>query len=211
MKTVEKIKKTLEKYDFTGVNTKIIVDTELEHQISLTYTRKYYCGYRRRVFEFIEFDPCLGYGEDRDFWYNAQKVLNVNLNIKCDTVLGWHLPHTYSEYANQSIWYATTYPTCIKKVYKYPDYSFLQEIYSMLLGVIFSIHPILFLFITLKLDLNCSERSPSRLNFVLLDLLRKYIFIFYFLKASIQLGIFSIYGRLLADYLLKSMHRRRHY
>lgn len=119
--SLKKIKKKLENYYLVKVNTKIIVDTEVEFELSKIwpftmhkYTR---CGYRKEIFNKISYNPVLGYGEDGDFWFRVQKRYNTRFVLADDVTIGMHLPHTKTEYLKQTFWYAKSLPKFMRIVY----------------------------------------------------------------------------------------------
>jgi len=110
-----KVKEGLSKSLWVGVQTKSLVDTLVEKALAAEAlgwsngrSLHLYCGVRRTAFEKRTFDPCLGFGEDRDFF---EHYLRRELGIEplvIDTWVGRHEPHTVKEFVKQQLFYGKT-------------------------------------------------------------------------------------------------------
>jgi hypothetical protein len=109
---VRKIREELDGYDFTRVLVRIALDTETERYLAsfLPSPHTHHCGFRRSVFGRVKFDPLLGLGEDKDFWFRASNELGLDMDHTCSAVVTRHLPHTKLEYLKQTAWYFRTLP-----------------------------------------------------------------------------------------------------
>ncbi|MDH5266122.1 MAG: glycosyltransferase [Candidatus Bathyarchaeota archaeon] len=204
--SIDKIVTKLRRHQFTKVKVKFAVDTELERQLSLTYGKLHYCAYRKEILRKVTFDPSLGYGEDRDFWFRIYKDIRVNLDVTCDVTLGRHLCHTRKEFVSQTIWYARTLPLFIEKVIRNKENFWYDEICIPLFGSLLAIFVPVFILFSLREDMSC-ERSLNRIRFGLWNILRRYLFVLTFVRVSIERGFLKSYTLLLLE-CLKPMLRR---
>jgi glycosyltransferase involved in cell wall biosynthesis len=117
----------LDSHPFVQVKTHFLLDTDLERSLAKFHPASHHCGYRREIFDNINFNPVLGYGEDKDFWYRAQRDLGLGMNYVCDVTIGRHLPHTKTEYLHQTLWYARTMPAFISNAAKEGEERYLEE------------------------------------------------------------------------------------
>jgi glycosyltransferase involved in cell wall biosynthesis len=183
--SVSKIKEKLVKDDFIMVKTKIIIDTDIEYELSkiwpLTLHSTTKCGYRKRVFSKVQFNPTLGYGEDGDFWFRAQRIMNSKFKLANDISIGMHLPHTISEYLIQTKWYAKTLPKFISMGFKENRHHFhiSRHFKYVLLGFL---GPALFLIFIVTNMLLISNECKNRIFLIWNFIVRRYIFTFYFIR-----------------------------
>jgi len=209
--SIDKIVGKLKRNQFTKVKVKFAVDTELERQLSLTYGKLHHCAYRKEILRKITFDPSLGYGEDRDFWFRIYKDIRVNLDVTCDVTLGRHLCHTKKEFVSQTLWYARTLPLFIEKVIENKENLWYDEICIPLFGSLLAIFAPAFILFSLREDMSY-ERSLNRIRFGLWNVLRRYLFVLTFVKASMDRGFMKSYTLLLLKCLkpmLRSITRNK--
>jgi glycosyltransferase involved in cell wall biosynthesis len=183
--SVGKIKEKLMKNDFIMVKTKIIIDTDIEYELSKIWPLSLHsttkCGYRKGVFSKVQFNPTLGYGEDGDFWFRAQRIMNSKFILANEISIGMHLPHTMSEYLVQTKWYAKTLPKFVKLGFKENRHHFhiSRHFKYVLLGFL---GPVLFpMFIVKNMLLNsydCRNWIFLMWNYIV----RRYVFTYYFIR-----------------------------
>lgn len=140
---IEKIVKYLKEYPWVGVKAKPLLETSVERALILEnilwgrgiYVHKY-CAVRKDLFDRL-FDPCLGFGEDQDF-FEYHLIKNKNINpIIIDVYVGRHEPHTFRELVHQQLWYWSTFYAFAKKhnikILRYIAHSHYSTAYTLLL------------------------------------------------------------------------------
>jgi glycosyltransferase involved in cell wall biosynthesis len=108
--------------------------------------------FRRTVFEKIEFDPRLGYGEDQDFQQRFKKIYGLSAKIiyASDSQLSAHYSHTLKELQTQYTWYGRTFRRYLLKSF---SISPLMNLGSLLAPISLLVLTFLTLFVHLLLPL----------------------------------------------------------
>lgn len=134
------IKNALDSHLFTSVHTRFLIDTEVERQVAMIHESGHGCGYRKCVLEEVKFNPKLGYGEDKDFFYRARERFGFDPTFVCGTTIGRHLPHTRRELISQARWFGRTMPDFVLNAYENQQLLYLSEVCQlvpfMCLGVL---------------------------------------------------------------------------
>lgn len=183
--SVEVISRKLEQVPFAKVRTKIILDTDLERLLARGYTRYHHCAYRRTVLERVQFDPALGFGEDKDFWFRIKRDLGLDLEEICDVTIGRHLPHTKREYLRQSSWYAETLPQFANVVVTRKEYEFMDDLCDWFRFWSYCFMPLLALMFPF-FDYVRSD-VPGGLSFLLWDsIVRRYVSFYHYLRGAVK-------------------------
>jgi glycosyltransferase involved in cell wall biosynthesis len=192
---VRVIKDELDRYDFTKVLVRVIVDTETERYLAslLPSPSTHHCGYRRSVFRRVRFDPVLGVGEDKDFWFRVSHELGVDINHVCPAIVSRHLPHSRAEYLKQTAWYFRTLPKFASVVFARGECEYVSDVLSQLRYCAYAVSGPLILILGL-LDWLASR---SNLVFGLFDsTARRYVAAFSLLRGAIRARSLSFTTRL---------------
>ena len=195
---VQRIREELDHYDFTRVLVDIVLDTEMERYLAsyLPFPRTHHCGFKRSVFERVKFDPLLGLGEDKDFWFRASSELGLDMDHTCPAVVTRHLPHTKLEYLKQTAWYFRTLPRFALAATTRHEDQYVAEILSQLQYCAYAwLGPLLFLFGVR--DWIISHRVAGNLNFRLFEsTARRYVAAFNLLRGAVSCKSLSFVTRL---------------
>ena len=181
---VAEIHRKLKHVPFTKVKTKIVVDSELEQFLAQQHAPYHYCAYRRTLLEKVQFDPSLGYGEDQDFWFRANREFRLDMNEITDVTIARHLPHTKEEFLRQSCWYAETMPQFIAVVVKRREYELFGGLCDWLRFWSYCFLPVLPFIIALVAYARRSPQLDTKLSFLLWNsVVRRYISLIHFFVA----------------------------
>ena len=196
----------LDSHRFVKVRTHFLLDTDLERSIAKLHSALHHCAYRREIFEKVNFNPLLGYGEDRDFWYRAQRDIGLGMGYVCNVTVGRHLPHSKNEYLRQTLWYAKTMPAFISNATKEGEEEYLEEVSVWLMYWAYSLLFAGLIPLALK-DSILKKSVDYRLKDLLWDyLVRRYSSAFEFLLSAFRQKNLTLPTLM----LIRSLRRRFH-
>jgi glycosyltransferase involved in cell wall biosynthesis len=185
--SVDLINRKLEEVPFTKVRTTIILDTDLEKLKAKGYPRFHHCAYRRTVFEKLQFDPSLGFGEDQDFWFRAKRGLGLDMDEICEVTVARHLPHTQSAYLRQSSWYARTMPQFARVVVNNEEHEFVGVLCDWSRYWFYCFFPFLTFIFPLFDYIRRDRELHVKLSFLFWDsIIRRYVSFYHFLRGAVE-------------------------